>query len=68
MSSEEESFQQGFEFPEPISAPNFPQIEAEVRSFWDDHSIYQQSLKAREGAEKYERGTSTRHRTPKNYL
>lgn len=53
MSSEEESFQQGFEFPEPISAPNFPQIEAEVRSFWDDHSIYQQSLKAREGAEKY---------------
>ena len=53
MSAEADSSNHGFEFPEPVSAPNFPRIEAEVRSFWDEKSIYQQSLKAREGSEKY---------------
>ncbi len=53
MSAAADSSNQGFEFPEPVSAPNFPKIEADVRSFWDANAIYEQSLKAREGAEKY---------------
>ena len=53
MSTSDESQNHGFEFPEPVSAPDFPQIEAEVRRYWDEHSIYQQSLKLRAGAEKY---------------
>ncbi|MEL6894887.1 MAG: isoleucine--tRNA ligase, partial [Planctomycetota bacterium] len=31
-------------------SPNFPQLEKEVLEFWDQHDIYQQSLKRRKGA------------------
>ena len=43
----------GFEFPEPLPSPDFPALEAQVRSFWDDHSIEQKTLAARADAERY---------------
>ena len=53
MSSKADQNETGFEFPEPVSSPKFPELESKVRQFWDDQSIYEKSLKAREGAEKY---------------
>ncbi|OUU24238.1 MAG: isoleucine--tRNA ligase [Planctomycetia bacterium TMED53] len=53
MSSTGDSQNQSFEFPEPLSSPDFPKIESEVRTFWDQQSIYQKSMDARAGAEKY---------------
>ncbi len=43
----------GFEFPEPHPSPDFPALEAQVQSFWDENSIEQKTLAARSGAERY---------------
>ena len=42
-----------FQFPEPISSPDFPALEAQIRDFWQTNSIHQKALDARAGAERY---------------
>ena len=44
---------QSFEFPEPPQSPDFPNLEAQVRTFWDDNSIEQKALALRQGAERF---------------
>ncbi|MEO2148559.1 MAG: isoleucine--tRNA ligase [bacterium] len=42
-----------FEFPEPPQSPDFPDLEAQVRTFWDDNSIEQKALALRQGAQRF---------------
>ena len=42
-----------FQFPEPISSPDFPALEAQISDFWQQNSIHQKALDARAGAERF---------------
>ena len=43
----------GFEFPEPPQSPDFPELEARVRTFWEQNDIETKTLESRRGAQRY---------------